>query len=143
MIGKPGIITGDRLTLGEVLGLKAFAIGGEDELGLLAGSGVALPQCPEGRRDLALGADLDVNVVALEDCALQVGVVSGTGFKPADGGRLVPERFKEGKGKALRLERLFGQLRYGFLDFDGVHRSDVGRCRLVICDDDMPKGVAH
>ena len=75
VVGKVGVGAGDGLAVDEVLGLEALAVGGQDELGLVAGGGRTLPQRGERRRHFAFRADLDVDVVALEHPAGQVGLV--------------------------------------------------------------------
>jgi len=82
VIGEGRIIAGDRLAIDEVLGFKGFAVGGEDELGLLFVGGRAFPQGGERGSHLALRADLEVDVVALENAAGEVGLVGIATAKP-------------------------------------------------------------
>jgi hypothetical protein len=51
------VVTGDRLAINEVFGLKGFAIGGEDEFGFLLFGGFALTKGGERACDFAFGTD--------------------------------------------------------------------------------------
>jgi hypothetical protein len=69
-------------------------------------------------------ADLEVDVVALEDAAGEVGLVGAglpLGPEPLEGGFLVSEGFEKGMRENLRIEGLFREPRDGFFDCDGVH----------------------
>jgi len=92
---KVGVGAGERLAVGEVLGLEAAAVGGEDELGLLAGGGGALGQGGERGGDLALGADAEVEVVALKDAAGEVGLVGIAAAEAVQGGFFCCRRLRE------------------------------------------------
>ena len=59
VVVKVGVGAGDRLAIDEVFRFEAFAVGGQDELGLLAGGGGTLPQRGEGSRHFAFRADLE------------------------------------------------------------------------------------
>jgi hypothetical protein len=108
VIGKRRVIADDGFAIvGKALGLQRDAIGGEDELGLLLGGGRAIPQGGKGGRDLACRADLEVNIVALEDAAGEIGLVRVTTPQALEGGFLISEGFEEGVGKCLCLERDF------------------------------------
>ena len=80
-----------------------------------------MPQCGEGFVHFAFCSDLEMDVIALENAARKIGFVGVPAFEPFEGGLLVPEGFEEGKGESLRVERLLGEPRDGFFDFDGVH----------------------
>ena len=60
-----------------------------------------------------------MNVVGLENAA-EVGFVRGSGAEPPNRRLFVPECFKEGKWKTLRIERLVSELRDGFFYFNGI-----------------------
>ena len=75
VIGEIRVGAGDGFAVHDIFRLKCFAIGGEDELALLARGGRTLPQCFERAGDFALRADLDMDVVALKDAAGEVGLV--------------------------------------------------------------------
>ena len=77
MVGKVGIGAGDRLAGGQVLGLEGLAIGREDELGLGRGGLRARLECGQRPRSSRLPAGGDMDVVALEDAAENVGLVRG------------------------------------------------------------------
>ena len=96
MIREGRVVAGDCFAIGEVFCLKRDAIGGEDELGLLLGRGRTISQGCKRGGDFALWADVQVDVVALEDAAGEVGGV-GTGFplspEALEGGVFVSEGF--------------------------------------------------
>src|SRR5207248_11218095 len=75
VIVKVGIGAGNGFAINEVFGFEGFAIGGQDELGLLASGGGTLSQRREGRRYFAFRANLDMDVVALQHAAVQIGFV--------------------------------------------------------------------
>ena len=60
-----------------------------------------------------------MNVIGLKNAA-EVGFVRGPGAEPLNRRLFVPECFKEGKRKALRIERLVRELRDGFFYFNGI-----------------------
>ena len=60
--------------VGDVLGLKTFAIGGEDEFALLPDGGRTLPQCCQRGCDFTFRANFEVNVVPLKNAA-DVGLI--------------------------------------------------------------------
>lgn len=122
-IAKAGIGAGDGLAIDEVFGFDGLAIGGEDELGLISAGGSALSQRGQGRRHFAFRADLEMDVVALQHPAGQIGLVRISALEPFKGGLLVAEGFEEGVGKSVRVERRFGEPGNGFFDFDCVHRD--------------------
>lgn len=63
------------LTVGQILRLEALPICREDEFGLLAGRGRALPQGGERGGHLAPGADLEMDIITLEQAARDIGPV--------------------------------------------------------------------
>ena len=70
MIVKVGILAGDRLARPlQAFRLEGLAVSREDELGLLRGSLRALTQRRQRGGDLPFRADLEVDVVPLEDAA--------------------------------------------------------------------------
>ena len=123
VVVKVGVGAGDGLAIDEVFGLKALAVGGQDELGLVAGGGSTLPQRGEGRRHFAFRADLEVDVVALEHPAGQIGLVRVSTLEPFEGGLLVAEGFEKGIGESRRVEGRFRELGNGFFDFDCIHSN--------------------
>ena len=72
MVVKVDLVTGHRLPIHQVLGLKASTIDSEDELSLLPCRGRALSQSRKGGRHRPLSAHLQVNIVALEHTTRQV-----------------------------------------------------------------------
>ena len=75
VIVKISVGADDRFTIGQIFRLKGFAIGGEDELGLLAGRRRACPQRGERGGDFAFRTNLEMDIVALENTAGQVGLI--------------------------------------------------------------------
>ena len=110
VVGEISIGAGDGFALDEVFGFKRFAVGGQDELGLLAGGGGARPQRREGGRHFAFRADLDVDVIALQHPAGQIGLVRVSGLQTLERGLLVAERFQEGKGESAGVKRSLREL---------------------------------
>src|SRR5699024_7016235 len=107
VLGKVRKAGGHGLAAGEIFRLHGPAIGGEDKLGLGLAGGRTGPQCVQSGAHLTFVTDGDVNVVALQDTAGNVGAV-GAAFAGAaqalDGGGLVIEGRQEGEGKFLRVE---------------------------------------
>jgi hypothetical protein len=121
-IAKLGVAAGNGLAIDEIFGLKVLAVGGEDELGLVAVSGRTLPQLAESRCHSAF-ADLEMDVVALEYPARRVGLVCVSAFQPFEGGFLIPEGFEEGIWESFWVEGRFREPRNGFFYFDCVHSN--------------------
>lgn len=126
MVREVGILTCDRLTTRQVLGLKLLAIGGEDELGFVGRSLWAVAQCGEGFANLTGRASRDVDVTALKDAAREIRLV-GPAFpvlpKPVDSRLLIPEGGEELEGELRPIKRLGRELGDGFFDLDGVHKK--------------------
>ena len=78
-------------------------------------------ECGEGGRHFSFRADFEMNVVALQNAAGQIGLVRIAAFEPFKGGLLVAEGFEEGKGESRGIERRFRQLGNSFFDFDCIH----------------------
>src|ERR1039458_2250130 len=110
VVMKIGIVTGDRLAIDEVFRLEGFAIRGENELGLLRNGFWTFPQRLECAFHVSVRADLDMDVVALENTA-EVGLIGTTAFQPLDRGGLVAERFEKCVREAISIERLLRELR--------------------------------
>ena len=113
MIGEVLERADDRRDVGgKVFGFQRDAIRRQDELDAVAGvlRGRALAQRADRVGDLPLRANLDVDIVDLENAA-EVGLVRRAAAQPFDRGRLVAERFEEREGEFLGVERLtYGDL---------------------------------
>ncbi len=122
MVGKFRVRANtDEVLVRDVFRFEGFSVGSEDEFGLVSNSGRTLPQGSQSGRYGALRAGFEMDVVALEHPARQVGLVGGATFQPLEDGFLVPKRFQKGKREGFGVEGLSGELGNGFLDFDGVH----------------------
>ena len=132
VIMKIGVVAGDGLAITEVLRLKTFAVGGEDELDLVPSSSWAIPQACEGSSHLTFRANLQMDIIALEYAAGQVRLVRATAFKPLDRGWLVTKGFEESKGELLRVKGSFSQSGNGFFDFDCIHTPTINSSRISI-----------
>lgn len=93
MIVKVGVSAGDGHTVGEVLSFEGLAVGRQDELRLLARRGGAFFQGGERGRRFAFGANLDVDVVPLQD-AVAIGFNGAAAAEPLERRLLVAERFE-------------------------------------------------
>ena len=129
MIVKIGIVAGDCTIIYKVFCLKEFAIRGEDELGLLRSGFGTFAQRVQRGCDGSVRADLDMDVVALEN-ATQVGLIGIAALQPLDRGGLVAERFEKGVRKAIRIERLLRELRDSFFNFTPERNRSAGAREL-------------
>jgi hypothetical protein len=123
MVVKVGIGAGGGLAIDDVFRFKAFAVGRQDELGLVSAGGSTLPQRGEGRRHFAFRADLEMDVVALEHRAGQIRLVRVSTLEPFKGSLLVAESFEESIRKSRRVEGRFRKPGDGFFYFDCVHAN--------------------
>lgn len=108
VVMKVGVCAGDRLAIGKVFCLKAFAVGGEDELGLVPSRRRAIAQ-GQRRRHLAFGTNLQVDIVALEYAVREVDLF--VELLPSLLSRsivvfLLPKASRKAKGKALESKAL-------------------------------------
>ena len=111
---------GDRLAIGQILGLEALAIGGEGELGLLPRVRGALAEGGECGGHRALGADFQVEIVALKNTAGEVRLVRVATAQAAVRGLRIPEGFEEGVRKNRRVKGRGDEIGNGLFDLNGV-----------------------
>jgi hypothetical protein len=123
MVVKVGVGASNRFPIDKIFGFKVFAIGGEDELGLLFCGGTALSQRGKGDGHFAISAYLDVNVVPLKHTTGQVGLVGVAALKAFEGGFFVAEGFKEGIREGGSVKWRIRKLGNGFFDFDCIHST--------------------
>ena len=120
MIGKIGVIAGNRSARVQVLGFQRIDVSGEDEFGLcLAGCG-AVFKFSEGCLDLTFRAYRNMDVVALQHAGFDIRGIGRTAFQALDRGGLVAEGIQKLKSKRCPVEHLFGQLAYRFFNCNGV-----------------------
>ena len=91
MIGKVGKITGDDFAGAQVFGLELRTIGGQYEFGLVASGLRAVAQGRERTADCAGIAGGNMDIVALEDAASDVGLIGVALAQPIDRSRFVLE----------------------------------------------------
>jgi hypothetical protein len=121
VIGKLGVGAGDRAAAREILGLEGFAVGREDELGLLGGRLGAAAQGAKGFVNAAGRAGHQVDVAALENGAGDVGLVCVAGAQALDCRVLVPKGGQKLEGELGTVKRGLRQRGYSFFDLDRVH----------------------
>lgn len=97
------------------------------ELDLVAGGGRAFAQGGKRGRRFARWADLDVDVVSLQQgrplFVPQVGFIGVPLFQVLERRFLVAGGFQKGKREGFGIEGSLSQFRDGFFDFDGVYGS--------------------
>ena len=109
VVMKVGVATGNRLAIDKVSSLKAFAIGSKDKLGLLLSRRWAILQGDERGADFPFGANLYVDIIALEDTA-DVRFIRATAIASELFNRswLIAKGFKEGKRESRWVKGRFG-----------------------------------
>ncbi len=131
VVVKVGILAGDGLAIDEIFGLKARAVGGKDEFGFVASGGRAITQGRERRSHLAIAANVQVNIVALEHAAGQIRLVRAAAVEPFKGRLLISEGFEKGKREHRRVKGRFGKPGDGFFNFNGIHMLTISGATLT------------
>ena len=111
------------LALDKVLRFDRLAIGGQGELGLLACSRWTCNKRGERPADLAGVTDSQVNIVALEQAAIQIALVGTSLSETLDRRLLVPEGDEELVRELSRIEGHCDEGGDGFFNLDRVHRN--------------------
>ncbi len=123
VVGEVWVSAGDCFAIDDVFGLEGFPVRGEDEFSLLLGGGGTLPQRGKSRGHLAFTADLEVNIVPLQNTARQIGLVRSPAAQPLNRCFLVSERFEKRERKFFSYERSASEVRHCLFNFNGVHAA--------------------